>query len=110
MRDIFDEDIIKMALGAGALMSLEGLNRDQWLSKARTLRQQGQNKKSIEAYRKVLQLDPVLLPFGPAGKGAKPNWFISTSESRQRQSSLLITQLTSTPRIAEHTPTRQKHT
>ncbi|MGQ4912331.1 MAG: tetratricopeptide repeat protein [Candidatus Thorarchaeota archaeon] len=39
-------------------MSLEGLTAQQWLSKARTLRQQGQNKKSIEAYRKVLQLEP----------------------------------------------------
>jgi tetratricopeptide (TPR) repeat protein len=57
-RDIFDGDIIKSALSSGAFMSLEGLNKDQWLSKARTLRQQGQNKKSIEAYRKVLQLDP----------------------------------------------------
>ncbi len=39
-------------------MSLEGLGEDQWLGKARSLRQQGLNKKSIEAYRKVLQLNP----------------------------------------------------
>lgn len=50
--------MIKSTLPGQQVMSLEGLTQDQWLSKARSLRQQGMNKKSIEAFRKVLQLDP----------------------------------------------------
>jgi tetratricopeptide (TPR) repeat protein len=39
-------------------MSLDGLTLTQCISKAKNLRQQGQNKKAIEMYRQALQLDP----------------------------------------------------
>lgn len=53
-----DMNIIKLSSIPERVMSLDGLSAGQWLDRARTLRQQGQNKKSIEAYRKVLELEP----------------------------------------------------
>ncbi|MBN2230555.1 MAG: tetratricopeptide repeat protein [Candidatus Thorarchaeota archaeon] len=41
-----------------SIMSLEGLTLKELVSKARTLRQQGMNKKAIEVYRKALELEP----------------------------------------------------
>ena len=43
---------------AEASMSLDGLSVDELISKARTLRQQGQNKKAIDVFRKVLEKQP----------------------------------------------------
>ena len=39
-------------------MSLDGQTFDQLISKARSLRRQGQNKKAIEAFRSALQASP----------------------------------------------------
>jgi tetratricopeptide (TPR) repeat protein len=39
-------------------MSLDGLTTEQIIAKARSLRQQGMNKKAIEMYRKALQSEP----------------------------------------------------
>ena len=39
-------------------MSQDEQTFDQRIARARTLRQQGQNKKAIDAYRSALQLDP----------------------------------------------------
>jgi tetratricopeptide (TPR) repeat protein len=39
-------------------MSLDGLNLEQCLSKARSLRLQGSNKKAVDMYRQALQFDP----------------------------------------------------
>ncbi|MHA1421370.1 MAG: tetratricopeptide repeat protein [Candidatus Thorarchaeota archaeon] len=39
-------------------MSLDGLSVDDLISKARSLRQQGQNKKAIDVFRMVLQKQP----------------------------------------------------
>ena len=39
-------------------MSQDEQTFDQWIARARTLRQQGQNKKAIDAYRQALQLSP----------------------------------------------------
>jgi tetratricopeptide (TPR) repeat protein len=41
-----------------AIMSLDGLSVEQLISKARSFRQQGQNKKAIETFRNVLQQQP----------------------------------------------------
>ncbi|MHA1424337.1 MAG: tetratricopeptide repeat protein, partial [Candidatus Thorarchaeota archaeon] len=39
-------------------MFLDGLSVDELISKARSLRQQGQNKKAIDVFRMVLQKQP----------------------------------------------------
>ncbi|MGY5872904.1 MAG: tetratricopeptide repeat protein [Candidatus Thorarchaeota archaeon] len=41
-----------------AIMSLDGLSDEQLISKARSFRQQGQNKKAIETFRMVLEQQP----------------------------------------------------
>lgn len=51
-------NIIKFSSSPEQIMSLDGFSAGQWIDRARTLKQQGQNKKSIEAYRKALELEP----------------------------------------------------
>lgn len=50
--------MIKTDLFSISLMSLDGLSVDELITKAKTLRQEGSNKKAIEAYRKVLEQQP----------------------------------------------------
>jgi tetratricopeptide (TPR) repeat protein len=50
--------MIKTNFSPKDIMSLDGLSVDELISKARTLRQQGQNKKAIEVFRKVLEQEP----------------------------------------------------
>ncbi len=50
--------MIKTNFSPEDIMSLDGLSVDELITKARTLRQQGQNKKAIEAFRKVLEQEP----------------------------------------------------
>jgi tetratricopeptide (TPR) repeat protein len=50
--------MIKTDFSEENIMSLDGLSIDELITKARTLRQQGQNKKAIEAFRKALEQDP----------------------------------------------------
>jgi tetratricopeptide (TPR) repeat protein len=50
--------MIKTAKRTGVSMSLDGMTLTQCIGKARSLRQQGMNKKAIEMYRQALQLDP----------------------------------------------------
>ena len=50
--------MIKTNFSPKDIMSLDGLSVEELITKARTLRQQGQNKKAIEAFRKVLEQEP----------------------------------------------------
>ena len=50
--------MIKTTFTRESIMSLDGLSVDELISKARSLRQQGQNKKAIDAFRMVLEKQP----------------------------------------------------
>ena len=50
--------MIKTDYTAEDTMSLDGLSVAELISKARTFRQQGQNKKAIETFQKVLEKEP----------------------------------------------------
>lgn len=50
--------MIKTRSSGQLTMSQDGQTFDQRIARARSLRQQGQNKKAIEAYRSALQLNP----------------------------------------------------
>jgi tetratricopeptide (TPR) repeat protein len=50
--------MIKTRISSEITMSQDGSNIEQMLSKARSLRRSGQNKKAIEAFREVLLLTP----------------------------------------------------
>ena len=50
--------MIKTKFSAEDIMSLDGLPVDELITKARTFRKQGQNKKAIDTFRKVLEQEP----------------------------------------------------
>ncbi|MGY5880032.1 MAG: tetratricopeptide repeat protein [Candidatus Thorarchaeota archaeon] len=50
--------MIKTNFSAEYIMSLDGLSVEELITKARTFRQQGQNKKAIDVFRKVLEQEP----------------------------------------------------
>lgn len=58
MKLAFDRTMIKTNSIRETNMSLDSLSVDELITKARSLRQQGQNKKAIDIFRMVLQKQP----------------------------------------------------